>query len=147
MRIAWFTHRYHPCIGGAENYGRAMVQRFVAAGYEAEVVTSDADDLWYFTNRRRRRLDAPRVSIVDGARGRSAADLDPVPPPGHARRPLPQTLHPPAPDPPVKRVGLRRRPDWPGSRCCGRMGHRAFEDPDAGHGGRARRRDGRGSPG
>ena len=30
MRIAWFTHRYYPCVGGAENYGRAMVRRFVA---------------------------------------------------------------------------------------------------------------------
>ena len=42
MRIAWFTHRYHPCIGGAETYGRAMVRRFVAAGHAADVVTSDA---------------------------------------------------------------------------------------------------------
>ena len=67
MRIAWFTHRYHPCVGGAENYGRAIVRRFVAAGHAADVVTSDAHDLWYFTNRSRRRVDAPRVSTVDGA--------------------------------------------------------------------------------
>jgi glycosyltransferase involved in cell wall biosynthesis len=67
MRIAWFTHRYHPCVGGAENYGRAIVRRFVAAGHEAEVVTSDAHDLWYFTNRRRRRVEAPAVSTLDGA--------------------------------------------------------------------------------
>jgi glycosyltransferase involved in cell wall biosynthesis len=67
MRIAWFTHRYHPCVGGAENYGRAMVRRFVAAGHEAEVVTSDAHDLWYFTDRGRRRVDAPSVSTLDGA--------------------------------------------------------------------------------
>jgi glycosyltransferase involved in cell wall biosynthesis len=67
MRIAWFTHRYHPCVGGAENYGRAMVRRFVAAGHDVEVLTSDAHDLWYFTNKRRRRVDAPRESRVDGA--------------------------------------------------------------------------------
>jgi glycosyltransferase involved in cell wall biosynthesis len=67
VRIAWFTHRYHPCVGGAENYGRAMVRRFVAAGYAADVVTSDAHDLWYFTDRGRLRVDAPRVSTVDGA--------------------------------------------------------------------------------
>ncbi len=66
MRIAWFTHRYHPCVGGAENYGRAMVRRFVAAGHETEVITSDAHDLWYFTDRARRRVDAPAVSQVDG---------------------------------------------------------------------------------
>jgi glycosyltransferase involved in cell wall biosynthesis len=67
MRIAWFTHRYHPCVGGAENYGRAIVRRFVAAGHAADVFTSDAHDLWYFTDRRRRRVDAPAVSEVDGA--------------------------------------------------------------------------------
>lgn len=68
MRIAWFTHRYHPCIGGAETYGRAMVRRFVAEGHDVDVITSDAHDLWYFTDRKRRRVDAPAVSIVDGAR-------------------------------------------------------------------------------
>ena len=67
MRIAWFTHRYHPCIGGAETFGRAIVRRFVSAGHAADVFTSDAHDLWYFTDRRRRRLDAPAESIVDGA--------------------------------------------------------------------------------
>lgn len=67
MRIAWFTHRYHPCVGGAENYGRAMVRRFVEAGHAVDVVTSDAHDLWYFTDRRRRRVEAPPESCVDGA--------------------------------------------------------------------------------
>ena len=67
MRIAWFTHRYHPIVGGAENYGRAMVRRFVAAGRSADVFTSDAHDLWYFTDRGRRRVDAPSRSQVDGA--------------------------------------------------------------------------------
>lgn len=67
MKIAWFTHRYHPCVGGAENYGRAIVRRFVADGHEVQVITSDAHDLWYFTNRNRKRVDAPRESIVDGA--------------------------------------------------------------------------------
>ncbi len=68
MRIAWFTHRYHPCVGGAENYGRAMVRRFASAGHDVQVLTSDAHDLWYFTDRSRRRVDAPRESRVDGAR-------------------------------------------------------------------------------
>lgn len=73
MRIAWFSHRYHPCIGGAENYGRAMVRRFVAAGHQVDVLTSDALDLWYFTDRRRKRVDAPSESRVDGARVRRFA--------------------------------------------------------------------------
>ncbi len=68
MRIAWFTHRYHPCIGGAEAYGRAMVRRYVAAGHSVDVFTSDAHDLRYYTDPRRRKVEAPSLSIVDGAR-------------------------------------------------------------------------------
>lgn len=67
MRLAWFTHRYHPCVGGAENYGRAMVRRFVAAGHQVDVLTSDAMDLWYFTDRSRRRVVDEGASFVDGA--------------------------------------------------------------------------------
>ena len=67
MRIAWFTHRYHPCIGGAETYGRAMVRRFVASGHGVDVFTSNAHDLRYYTDPKRRRVDAPRESVVDGA--------------------------------------------------------------------------------
>ena len=67
MRIAWFIHRYHPIVGGAENYGRAMVRRFVASGHDVDVFTSDAHDLWYFTNKTLRRVEAPEVERVDGA--------------------------------------------------------------------------------
>lgn len=70
MRIAWFTHRFHPCVGGAENYGREMVRRFVRAGHAVDVLTSDALDLWYFTNKRRQRVPGPLESEVDGARVR-----------------------------------------------------------------------------
>ncbi len=67
MRIAWFIHRYHPIVGGAENYGRAMVRRFVEAGHMVDVFTSDAHDLWYFTNKALKRVEGLRVSEVDGA--------------------------------------------------------------------------------
>ncbi len=67
MRIAWFTHRYHPCIGGAETYGRAIVKRYVASGHHVDVFTSNAHDLRYYTDKSRRRVDAPAESIVDGA--------------------------------------------------------------------------------
>jgi glycosyltransferase involved in cell wall biosynthesis len=67
MKIAWFIHRYFPCVGGAEGYARAMVLRFVEAGHEVDVHTSDAHDLWYFTNKTRKRIDAPATSTVDGA--------------------------------------------------------------------------------
>jgi glycosyltransferase involved in cell wall biosynthesis len=73
MKLAWFTHRYHPCVGGAETYGRAMVRRFVAAGHEVDVFTSDAHELAYFVDPRRRRVDAPAESVVDGARVRRFA--------------------------------------------------------------------------
>ncbi|WP_152050700.1 glycosyltransferase family 4 protein [Tautonia marina] len=70
MRIAWYTHRYAPCLGGAETYGRAMVRRLVAEGNDVDVLTSDARDLWYFNDPRRARLDEPAVSTIDGARVR-----------------------------------------------------------------------------
>ncbi|AGA29535.1 glycosyltransferase family 4 protein [Singulisphaera acidiphila] len=70
MRIAWFTHRYYPCVGGAENYGRAIVRRFVANGHAVDVLTSNAHDLWYFTDQRRRRVEEPSETQVDGARVR-----------------------------------------------------------------------------
>ena len=67
MNIAWFTHRYHPCVGGSENYGRNVVGRYVRGGHEVDVFTSDALDLWYFTDPARRRVEAPAVERVDGA--------------------------------------------------------------------------------
>src|SRR5262249_23709367 len=73
MKLAWFTHRFHPCVGGAETYGRAMIRRFVAAGHKVDVFTSDAQELAYFVDRRRRRVDAPAESVVDGARVRRFA--------------------------------------------------------------------------
>ena len=102
MKIAWFIHRYFPIVGGAENYGRAIVRRFVAAGHEADVVTSDAHDLWYFTNKgrkpgrragrlKRRRRDRPPVPR-------------PAPPVSALRGPTPE-LRPALADPvPVRRV-------------------------------------------
>ena len=50
-----------------------MVRRFVAAGHEVDVLTSDAHDLWYFTDKGRRRVEAPAESRVDGARVRRFA--------------------------------------------------------------------------
>lgn len=67
MKIAWFTHRYHPCLGGAEKYGREMVKRFVSRGDQVDVFTSDAEDLWYFVRPDRQKLDCPSREVVDGA--------------------------------------------------------------------------------
>ena len=101
MKIAWFIHRYFPCVGGAENYGRAMVRRFVEAGHEVDVLTSDAHDLWYFTNKGRKRVEAPPESIVDGARVRRfAGQACPAP---ALFRPAPE-LRPALADPMRRRV-------------------------------------------
>jgi glycosyltransferase involved in cell wall biosynthesis len=70
MRVAWFTHRYAPCLGGAENFGRAMVRRFVYAGDAVDVLTSNAFDLWHFNDRRRAKVDRPPLEWIDGARVR-----------------------------------------------------------------------------
>jgi glycosyltransferase involved in cell wall biosynthesis len=67
MRIAWFIPRYHPAIGGAEAFARAMVRRFVERGHAVDVFTTDAEELWYFTDRRRKRLDEPAGEWIDGA--------------------------------------------------------------------------------
>ena len=45
-----------------------MVRRYVASGHAVDVFTSDAQDLRYYTDPRRRKVDAPPLSIVDGAR-------------------------------------------------------------------------------
>jgi glycosyltransferase involved in cell wall biosynthesis len=66
-RLAWFAHRYAPCHGGAETYSRAMVSRFVAAGWQADVYTTNARDLRYYTDPRSGPIDAPRVESIDGA--------------------------------------------------------------------------------
>ena len=60
----------YPCVGGAENFGRAMVRRFVEAGNEVDVLTSDAHDLWYFNDRNRKKLKAraSRGSTAPGSR-------------------------------------------------------------------------------
>lgn len=67
MRIAWFVHRYAPCLGGAEQFSREMVRRLVAAGHAVDVFTTNADDLWYFTDRSRQPIGRPGVEVIDGA--------------------------------------------------------------------------------
>ncbi|WZO97108.1 glycosyltransferase family 4 protein [Isosphaeraceae bacterium EP7] len=68
MRVAWFTHRYAPVIGGSENYARAMVRRMVGEGHEVDVFTTDADDLARFTSPAGRAIEADSRTNIDGAR-------------------------------------------------------------------------------
>ncbi len=69
-RIAWFCHRYDPCIGGSENFVKAMATRASAAGAEVTVHTSNALDLAYFVSSKSGKLDAPREETREGVRVR-----------------------------------------------------------------------------
>lgn len=70
MRIAWYVHRYFPCVGGSENFVRAMASRFAAEGAEVEVFTTDALDLSRFVDPAGRAVEAPEIELVDGVRVR-----------------------------------------------------------------------------
>ncbi|HEU4793510.1 MAG TPA: glycosyltransferase family 4 protein [Nitrolancea sp.] len=60
MHLVHVIQRYYPFLGGSERYFQAFCERFVADGHVVEVVTTDAWDLEYFWDPRRRRVeDAP----------------------------------------------------------------------------------------
>lgn len=58
MRLLHLIQRYYPFEGGSERYFRAFSERFAADGAEVDVVTTDAWDLEYFWDPRRRRVEA-----------------------------------------------------------------------------------------
>ena len=68
MRIAWYVHRYFPCVGGSENFVRAMASRFAAEGALVEVFTTDALELSRFVDPAGRAVDAPDRETIDGVR-------------------------------------------------------------------------------
>jgi glycogen synthase len=53
------VHRYHPFRGGSELYFQSLSERLAADGANVAVVTTDAWDLEYFWDPRRRRIDSP----------------------------------------------------------------------------------------
>ncbi len=60
MHLVHVIQRYYPFLGGSERYFQAFCERFAADGHDVEVVTTDAWDLEYFWDPRRRRVeDAP----------------------------------------------------------------------------------------
>lgn len=66
MRYVVVNHRYFPFLGGSEHIAQEVAERLVRDGHAVRVVTSDAFDLEYFWNRRRRRIDAPARERVNG---------------------------------------------------------------------------------
>ncbi len=66
MRYVLLNHRYYPFLGGSERNVQEIAERFVVDGHDVRVVTTDAFDLEYFWNRRRRRIDAPTNDAHNG---------------------------------------------------------------------------------
>jgi glycosyltransferase involved in cell wall biosynthesis len=66
MRVAHFTHRYPPALGGSEAYFARLTSYLVEQGDEVVVFTSNALDLEAFWDRRGRQLPAGQT-LLDGA--------------------------------------------------------------------------------
>ena len=66
MRFTLVNHRYYPFLGGSERNVQEIAERLVSEGHAVRVVTSDAFDLEYFWDRRRRRIDAPARDVHNG---------------------------------------------------------------------------------
>ncbi len=57
MRILHLIPRYAPYVGGSERYMGVLSERLAAEGHAVTVYTTDAWDLEYFWDRRRKRID------------------------------------------------------------------------------------------
>jgi glycosyltransferase involved in cell wall biosynthesis len=66
MRYVLINHRYYPFLGGSERNLQEFAERLVGDGHSVRVVTSDAFDLEYFWNRKRRRIEAPERENLNG---------------------------------------------------------------------------------
>jgi glycogen synthase len=66
MRITYVNHRYWPFSGGSELWVQHIAEAMAARGNECRVVTTDAFDLEYFWDGRRRSIDAPRIDRHNG---------------------------------------------------------------------------------
>ncbi len=66
MQYALINHRYAPFIGGSERYVQEVAERLVADGHSVRVVTSEAHDLEYFWDNKKRRVDAPSRESLNG---------------------------------------------------------------------------------
>lgn len=66
-RLVHVNHRYAPYPGGSELFIQEISERFAQIGHNVRVVTSDAYDLEYFWDGRRRRVEAPD-DVIGGVR-------------------------------------------------------------------------------
>lgn len=68
MQIALVNHRYAPFRGGSERHAQVIAESLAASGHDVTVVTSNAFDLEYFWDRRRRPVTAPALENLNGVR-------------------------------------------------------------------------------
>jgi glycogen(starch) synthase len=66
MDLTFVNHRYWPFRGGSERWVQAIAEDMSARGARVRVVTSDAFDLEYFWDRRRRRVVAAPSECHNG---------------------------------------------------------------------------------
>jgi glycosyltransferase involved in cell wall biosynthesis len=59
VRILHVINRYWPAVGGAERLVQEYAERQAAEGFDVTVFTTDANDLEYFWERRKRRVERP----------------------------------------------------------------------------------------
>jgi glycogen(starch) synthase len=65
MRLLHVNAAYHPFLGGAEIYTRAISERFAGDGHEVTLVTTNAAEVEYFWNPRKRHA-APGHERLNG---------------------------------------------------------------------------------
>lgn len=65
MRLAIVNHRYAPFSGGSERYMQAVAERALAEGHEVHVFVTDAWDLEYCWDPRRRRIEVAE-EVING---------------------------------------------------------------------------------
>jgi glycosyltransferase involved in cell wall biosynthesis len=66
MRFAHINHRYSPFVGGSERYMQEVSEVLAGFGHAVTVVTSDAFDLEYLWDSKRRQIDAPAIEELNG---------------------------------------------------------------------------------
>lgn len=66
MRFVLINHRYYPFLGGSERNVQEIAERLAVEGHRVRVVTTNAFDLEYFWDRRRRPIAAPARDSING---------------------------------------------------------------------------------
>jgi hypothetical protein len=66
VRFAYVNHRYWPFVGGSERWIQVVAEAMASEGHAVRVTTSDAFDLEYFWDHRRRAIAAAPCERAGG---------------------------------------------------------------------------------